>query len=138
MTWTYYNITVLTGFFWTRQLPQPLKKNYDKLKSSPEHLAPPARYGSEESGRQVSGGVDGVAAVAPQGNADQEHQQARHDALAAPRRRFVPLVWERRQAQQQHGRAEHLDTREGLVYTGERLSKVTSESESESEWALLP
>ena len=74
----------------------------------PEHISAPACYGSEHPGCDVSGGVDGVAAVAAQGNANEQHQETHCDGLAARCCRFVPLVGQRSEAQQQHGCAKHL------------------------------
>lgn len=93
----------------------------------PEHIAPPARYGGEDPRSYVSGGVDGVATVTAQGDPNEQHQQAHCDGLAAHGGRFVLLVGQSHQAEQQHGCAKHLahrrhrhhaETQEGSVASG--------------------
>lgn len=85
----------------------PLKATISFLRI-PENFSPPARNGSEDPGCDVSGGVDGIAAVAAQGNANEQHQQTHCDRLAARCGRFVLLVGQGHQTQQQHSCAQHL------------------------------
>lgn len=81
-----------------------------KKPSLPEHFKPPACYGSEEPGCNVSGGVDGIAAIAAQRHADKHHQETHDDRLRASRRGFVLLVRQSHHAQQQHRCSKHLES----------------------------
>lgn len=75
----------------------------------PEHLWPPACYSGEDSRSQVTARIDSVSAVAPQRDSYEQYQQAHSDGLTPRWSRLVPLVRQGHQAQQQHGRADHLE-----------------------------
>lgn len=58
----------------------------------PEHIRSPACHGSENPGCDVSGGVDGIATIATQRNANEKHQETRKCRLTSCWRWFVLLV----------------------------------------------
>lgn len=58
-----------------------------------EHLRSPSSEGTEDSGCQVSSGIDGVATVAAQRDTNQYDQEADSQRLTADWSRLVSLIW---------------------------------------------
>lgn len=75
----------------------------------PEHISSPSSYGREHPGCDVPGGVDSVATVASQRNANEQHKQTHSKRLAAHCSWFVSLVGQSHQTQQKHCSAKHLE-----------------------------
>lgn len=75
----------------------------------PKYIHPPASNGGEDPRRNVSGGVDGVAAIAAQRNPDKQDQETHSDGFAACRGRFVLLVGQSHDAEQEHGGPKNLE-----------------------------
>lgn len=74
----------------------------------PKHINSPASDGGEDPRRDVSGGVDGVTAVAAQRNPNEHNQETHSDGFAARWGRFVLLVGQSHYAEQKHAGPKHL------------------------------
>ena len=78
---------------------------------SPEHLEAPPSHGSEEPWPQVTGRVNGIAAVEAHGHADGEDGQADDQRLHAFRCSDVLLVGDCQDTQDQRRSTNHLGGR---------------------------
>lgn len=92
------------------QFPSPLALNSASAphRHSREDLCAPARRQREETGPQVSGGVDGGAAVAGHRHADPEHDARHYGRNQLRGSRGVPLFVQAQNAQHQHAGAHDL------------------------------
>lgn len=77
-----------------------------------ENICSPADEVREESGSDVPGGVDGVAAVGAHRDPNNKHGCSHQHGLKSVREGGVPLVPESQDTQQQRSCADHLVTRQ--------------------------